>query len=58
MYAAQYYTVAVYVLQHTSLLPSSGEILATHCLLLCRTLLLPDPAGMSVLVQGNQLHDV
>jgi len=57
-YAAQYYTAAVSVLQHTRLLPSIGVILATQCLLLRRTVLHPDPAGMSVLVHGNQTHDV
>jgi hypothetical protein len=56
-YAPQYYTAAVSVLQRTRLLPSIGAILATQCLLLCRTVLLVDPAGMSVLVHGNQAHD-
>jgi hypothetical protein len=56
-YAAQYYTAAVSVSQHTPLLPSIGAILATRRLPLCRTALPPDPAGMSVLVHGNQTHD-
>lgn len=56
-YALRYDKVVVSVLQHTLLLPSTGETLATQSLLLSRTALHLDPGGRSVLVHDNQTHD-
>lgn len=56
-YALQHDKAAVSVSQHTLLLPSTGETLATQCLLPSKTALHPDPGGRSVLVHGNQTHD-
>jgi hypothetical protein len=56
-YALQCDKAAVSVSQHTLLLPSIGETLATQSLLPSKTALHPDPVGKSVLVHGNQTHD-